>query len=101
MRVNRTRRAIFVFGYTAIFGAIAAAITLMGLEGPVAESAVTGFIGLIWVMIVSYLTTTTVDRSDILSKLSGRFQTRQQVQTPDQARNAVRTNNENGDDNVG
>lgn len=71
--INRERRALFVFGYTAIFSGIAAAITLMGLQGPTAEAAVTGFIGLIWVMIVSYLTTTTVDRSEILTKLGAGF----------------------------
>lgn len=72
--VNRERRALFVFGYTAVFSAIAATITFMGLEGPTAEASVTGFIGLVWIMVVSYLTTTTVDRSEILTKFGSNFQ---------------------------
>lgn len=91
---GRTRRAIFVFGFTLLFGVVAACITLLGITGPVAERAVGGFIGLIELMIIFYLSTATIDRSEVLTNVGKGFRARAEkpqivVQTPEEARAAA------------
>lgn len=93
---GRSRRAVFVFGFTLLFACAAAAITLLGFEGNVAERAVEGFLGLIELMIIFYLSTTTIDRSEVLTNVGKGFRARAEkpqvvVQTPEQARNATTT----------
>lgn len=65
---NRTRRAIYVFGFSIGF-AVAAFYVTMNSESEIAQTFVKGAIGLIELIAISYLVTTTVDRSEILSKL--------------------------------
>ena len=65
---NRTRRAIYVFGFSIAF-AVAAFYITMTSESALAETFVKGALGLIELIAISYLVTSTVDRSEILSKL--------------------------------
>lgn len=81
---NRTRRAIFVFGSTLLFAAIPSSILYFGLEGPIAEKATDGFIGLIEMIIIGYLFTTTVDRSEILTNVGVAMRERVHVVTPEE-----------------
>jgi hypothetical protein len=65
---NRTRRAIYVFGFSIAFAVMAFYITLTS-DSALAETFVKGALGLIELIAISYLVTTTIDRSEILSKL--------------------------------
>lgn len=108
---GRTRRAIFVFGFTFLFAVGAASITLLGFTGNVAERAVEGFLGLIELMIIFYLSTTTIDRSEVLTNVGKGFRARAEqpqivVQTPEEARasttiqttGSVEVNRKDGED---
>ncbi len=91
---GRTRRAVYVFGFTLLFACAAALITLLGYNGAVAEKAVQGFLDLIQLMIIFYLSTTTIDRSEVLTNVGKGFRARAEqpqivVQTPEQARAAA------------
>jgi len=65
---NRTRRAVYVFGGTLVFAAMAFYVTLFG-SGDIAEAFVKGCMGVIQWIVLLYLSTTTIDRSEILSNL--------------------------------
>ncbi len=87
---TRKTRTIFVFGFTALFAALAAGITLMGYQGTVPERAVDGFLGAIELMIIFFLPVEAIDRSQILNRLGTRI-TGKVSQTPEQARAAANT----------
>jgi len=65
----RTRRTQFVFGSTALFVAIIGFINWTGSQGPVAERTVDGSFGIIELLVIGFLFTTTVDRSEILHNI--------------------------------
>ncbi|MDX0267599.1 hypothetical protein GOC13_07115 [Sinorhizobium meliloti] len=68
-RKTRTRRTQYVYGSTALFVAIIATINYFGNIGPVAERTVEGAYGIIELLVIGFLFTTTVDRSEILSNI--------------------------------
>lgn len=68
-RKARTRRTQYVFGSTALFVTIIAAINYFGNVGPIAERTVDGAYGIIELLVIGFLFTTTVDRSEILSNI--------------------------------
>jgi hypothetical protein len=65
---NRTRRAIFVFGGTILFTGLAAFTTLT-MEGRLPELFVQGSLGIVELIVISYLFTTTIDRSEVLTRI--------------------------------
>lgn len=79
---NRTRRAIYVFGSTILFTAIPVSILYLGLDGPIAERATDGFIGLIELIILGYLFTSSVDRSEVLTNAGIAMRERARVLRP-------------------
>lgn len=68
-RKARTRRTQYVFGSTALFVSIIALINYFGNSGPIAERTVDGAYGIIELLVIGFLFTTTVDRSEILSNI--------------------------------
>jgi hypothetical protein len=65
---SRTRRGIFVFGGTIMFALLAALATWLR-DGEVAKVFVQGCLGIIELMVISYLFTTTLDRSEVLKNI--------------------------------
>lgn len=91
---NRGLRNLYVFGVTiaCLVGAIG--ITMMGLDGATAQRAVEGLLGLVELTIIFFLTTATVDRSEVLTNIGKGVRARAEqpqilVQTPDEARAAA------------
>ena len=64
-----TRRTIFVFINTALFVTLITALNYFGVEGPIAERTVDGSFGIIELLVIGFLFTTTVDRSEILHNI--------------------------------
>ena len=71
--VSRTRRSVYVFGFSISFTLIIVMVNFLGYSGGVAEKTVDGMVGLIQMIAVSYLFTSSVDRSDILAKIGNGF----------------------------
>lgn len=87
---NRTLRNIYVFGLTLIclFGSIA--VTVFGFEGSVAERTVEGLLSLVELTVIFFLTTQSVDRSEVLTNIGKGVRARAEqpqivVQTPEEA----------------
>jgi hypothetical protein len=90
---GRGLKNTYVFGFTAIFSIGAIVITAMGFDGPVAERAVEGLLGLVELMIIFFLSTATIDRSEVLTNIGKGVRARAEqpqivVQTPEEARAA-------------
>lgn len=66
---QRTRRTQYVFGSTALFVAIIIAVNWFGTVGPIAEKTVDGAYGIIELLVMGFLFSTTVDRSEILHNI--------------------------------
>ncbi|MBB5277796.1 hypothetical protein HNR26_003885 [Rhizobium rosettiformans] len=66
---QRTRRTQYVFGSTALFIAIICAVNYFGNTGPIAERTVDGAYGIIELLVIGFLFSTTVDRSEILHNI--------------------------------
>ena len=113
---GKWRRAIYVFGFTIIFALIAAGIVFLGLDTTAARTAVDGFIYLISLMIIFFLSTETIDRSKVLHNVGEGFRARSErtnivVQSPDEVRSMMANDqttgttatdsNEKDDDSVG
>lgn len=64
-----TRRTIFVFTNTALFLSLITALNYFGVEGPIAERTVDGSFGIIELLVLGFLFTTTMDRSEILHNI--------------------------------
>jgi hypothetical protein len=87
---NRNLKNIYVFGLTIVclFGVIV--LTLFSFEGAVAEEAVKGLIGLVELTVIFFLSTTTIDRSEVLTNIGKGVRARAEqptivVQTPEEA----------------
>lgn len=65
--VNRTRRAVYVFGVTGWCLVCPVAAVYMGYDTPLAEIVVKAMLGIVPILIGFYLSTSTIDRSNILS----------------------------------
>ena len=65
---NRLRRACFVFGGALLFSSMAF-YSLLFTEGSATEIFIKGCLGIVEIIVIMYLGTTTVDRSEILSKI--------------------------------
>jgi hypothetical protein len=66
---QRTRRTQYVFGSTALFVSIIVAVNYFGNIGPIAERTVDGAYGIIELLVIGFLFSTTVDRSEILHNI--------------------------------
>lgn len=80
--VSRTRRAFFVFGFTAGFTLVAAALAFLGYDTPLARTLVDGLMGLNQMMIIFYLSTSTIDRSEILTNIGKGMGEKRNADTP-------------------
>jgi len=67
--VNRTRRAIYVFGVSLWCLAVPTAVVFLKIDSPLAELVVKSMLGIVTAVAVTYLGTSTIDRSNILGKL--------------------------------
>ncbi|MEQ8307992.1 MAG: hypothetical protein RIA09_15655 [Hoeflea sp.] len=68
-----TRRTVFVFTNTALFTSLIAIMNYFGAEGPIAERTVDGSFGIIELLVIGFLFTTTMDRSQILDNIGKGF----------------------------
>lgn len=66
---QRMRRTQYVFGSTALFVMIICAVNVLGNVGPIPEKTVEGAYGIIELLVIGFLFTTTVDRSEILHNI--------------------------------
>lgn len=67
---NRKRRSIFVFGGTLLFTALAAYATFtLDPDNVIAKIFIQGCLGIVELIVISYLFTTTVDRSEVLTNI--------------------------------
>ena len=93
---NRVLRNLYVFGVTLVCLIGAITITALGFDGTVAERTVEGLLGLVELTIIFFLSTATIDRSEVLTNLGKSVRARAEqpqiiVQTPEEARAAAGT----------
>jgi hypothetical protein len=105
---SRALRNIFVFSVTLLCIGGALGITLLGFDGTTAQRAVEGLLGLVELTIIFFLSTVTIDRSEVLTNIGKGVRARAEhspviIQTPDEAMSQYSGNNHNrnGDDSVG
>ena len=68
-RPDRHRRALFVFGTWLLSYAIAAYLSLSGVQGKVAELVIDGCTSYMIIIAVTYLTSHSVDRANLFGRV--------------------------------
>lgn len=62
-------RVVYVFGGTLLFTAIIALVNYFGHTGPIAEKTVDGSYGIIELLVLGFIFTKSVDRSEVLKNI--------------------------------